>query len=514
MEVLEIIKSLRPAEEAPTNRTDGDNGNARFTVAIIGAGFAGATLAAQLLRRAGASFSVVLIERRAFPGRGVAYGTQFDGHLLNVRAQSMSAYPETPDHFLRWAQKNYDCSVKAGDFLPRRVYGQYVLSLLHEERKLHPGQFQCIQDEAVSVARLGRTTEIRLRNGRTIFADKVVLALGNFPPANPHLPGKTPASVRYVSNPWLPSTSIDPAKYADKGDREKSVLLVGSGLTAVDVAIELRARGFEGTIHTLSRRGLLPQTHQAFVPVPLSWNKNFPRTTRGLLRLIRAEIHAATVQGGNWRAVIDSLRPVTQEIWRSLPRPEQQRFLRHVRPYWEVHRHRVAPSIGAQLASQLLSGQIQIHAGRITAYREDSDGVTVSYRDRKSGKLVQLLVDRVINCTGPDADLRRVDSLLLSNLISQKLACPDSLFLGLAVSENGALIDSTGTPSRFLYTVGSLRKGSLWETTAVPEIRAQVSELATLLSAEYVSKNLEPEKRESRQLEPVAAHQSSVEQVS
>jgi uncharacterized NAD(P)/FAD-binding protein YdhS len=444
----------------------------------------------------------------------VAYGTQFDGHLLNVRAQSMSAYPETPDHFLRWAQKNYDCSVKAGDFLPRRVYGQYVLSLLHEERKLHPGQFQCIQDEAVSVARLGRTTEIRLRNGRTIFADKVVLALGNFPPANPHLPGKTPASVRYVSNPWLPSTSIDPAKYADKGDREKSVLLVGSGLTAVDVAIELRARGFEGTIHTLSRRGLLPQTHQAFVPVPLSWNKNFPRTTRGLLRLIRAEIHAATVQGGNWRAVIDSLRPVTQEIWRSLPRPEQQRFLRHVRPYWEVHRHRVAPSIGAQLASQLLSGQIQIHAGRITAYREDSDGVTVSYRDRKSGKLVQLLVDRVINCTGPDADLRRVDSLLLSNLISQKLACPDSLFLGLAVSENGALIDSTGTPSRFLYTVGSLRKGSLWETTAVPEIRAQVSELATLLSAEYVSKNLEPEKRESRQLEPVAAHQSSVEQVS
>ena len=462
MELLDIIANSGGIKE-----------NSRFTVAIIGGGFAGTTLAAQLLRQSDDSVSIVLIERTAFPGRGIAFGTQFDGHLLNVRAQNMSAYPELPDHFVRWTQVNYDSSVKPCDFLPRRVYGQYVLSLLQEESKLNPGRFHCVQDEANSLSQVGEIAKIKLRSGRTIFADKVVLALGNFPPANLPLPGKTSASPRYIANPW----SSNPSRYIDG----RSVLLVGSGLTAVDVAIELRAWGFEGTINMLSRHGLLPQTHKAAVPVPLFWNKNSPRTARGLLRVIRAEINAAAAHGSNWRAVIDAIRPVTQEIWRSLPQAEKRRFLRHVRAYWEVHRHRVAPQIGGQLDSQVLSGEIQNHAGRITAYDEDSDGVTVSYRNRKNGETSRLRVDRVINCTGPESDIRRISSPLLSSLLQQKLICPDALFMGLDVSQNGALIGADGAASGFLYTVGSSRKGTLWETTAVPEIRVQVKELATLI---------------------------------
>lgn len=459
------------------HRTSRDQKEPLFRVAIIGGGFAGAVLAAQLLRRGDGLVSIAMIDSGAVPGRGVAYGTQFDGHLLNVRAQGMSAYPEIPDHFLRWAQTNYDPGAQPADFIPRRVYGQYVSSLLQEESSFRPGLLQPIKDEAVSMVRVARSARIHLRSGRTIVADKVVLAVGNFSPSDPLLPGKTPESSRYVANPWSPHS-------LDSVNQDEDVLLIGSGLTALDVVLELRARGVTGTLHLVSRRGLLPQAHKATLPWPLFWNESCPRTVRRLLHLIRLEIDAAHEEGSGRRAVIDSLRPVTQKIWRSLPEPEQRRFLRHLRPYWDAHRHRVAPEIRAQIAIQLLSGEIRAHAGRVTAYAEDRLGVAVSYRERRSGKIKQLGVDRVINCTGPESDLRRVASPLLSDLMSKQFVCPDALSLGLKISENGSLVDGAGSTSDLLYTLGSTCKGTLWESTAVPEIRAQASELAILLLSE------------------------------
>jgi uncharacterized NAD(P)/FAD-binding protein YdhS len=258
---------------------------------------------------------------------------------------------------------------------------------------------------------------------------------------------------------------------------------VGSGLTSVDVAITLRERGFRGTIHILSRRGLLPQTHQATAPWPPFWDEQSPRTVRGLLRLIRTQVEAAEKTGSGWRAVVDSLRPFTQEIWRSLSLKERRRFLRHVRPYWDVHRHRIAPMIGAMLASQIQDGQIETHAGRIQAYGENADGVEVTYRDRESERLERVRVDRVINCTGPESDCRRVKHPLLTDLLRRKLSRPDPLFLGLDVSHDGALIDVHGKASDVLYALGPIRKGSLWETIAVPDLRVQVSELSSRLLA-------------------------------
>jgi uncharacterized NAD(P)/FAD-binding protein YdhS len=386
----------------------------------------------------------------------------------------MSAYPDDPEHFLEWARIDHDPKVSPNDYLPRPVYGQYVTSLLQQEIERYPGKIEHVQDEAVSLARIGDTAEIRLRSGRVLFADKVVIALGNFPPGDPRLPGRTPHNQRYVSNPWKSTALGDVAQ-------DKSVLLLGSGLTSVDVAITLRGRGFRGIIHILSRRGLLPQTHKATAPWPPFLDDQSPRTVRGLLRLIRTQVEAAERAGSGWRAVIDSLRPFTQEIWRSLSFTERRRFLRHLRPYWDVHRHRVAPVIGTRLASQIHDGQIEIHAGRIKAYAEDIDGVDVTYRDRVSGQLERLRVDRVINCTGPESDCRNVDDLLLTDLMRQKLARPDQLFLGLDVSPDGALIDAHGAASNLLYAIGPVRKGSLWETIAVPELRVQVFDLSRVL---------------------------------
>jgi uncharacterized NAD(P)/FAD-binding protein YdhS len=288
-----------------------------------------------------------------------------------------------------------------------------------------------------------------------------------------------------VANPWSARAEVNTAEDAyHNGNSAKDILLIGSGLTAVDVAIELRARGFGGTIHMLSRRGLLPQVHKSATCMPSIFGENFPSTASALLREIRTQVARAEAEGNNWRAVIDSIRPMTQKIWHSLPIAEQRRFLRHVRPYWEIHRHRVAPQIGEQLYSELSNGQIQIHAGRITEYSEDEGGVTVQYRARVNGESAQLRVDRVINCTGPEADFRRAGSPLLSDLLQQGLVCADSLSLGLEVDDDGALIADDGNASEILFTLGSSRKGMLWETTAVPEIRVQAKELTALLASQ------------------------------
>jgi len=454
------------------------------TITIVGGGFSGCMLATQLLRLARGSVSVVLIDRGARPGRGVAFGTSFEGHLLNVRARDMSAYPDLPDHFVKWAQRNYRSSAKPCDFLPRRTYGDYIEAQLREAAQSHPGKIRFVQQEAVSLRRTaigtGQPIDLGLASGETVVADKAVLALGNFPPGDLPLPGKPSDSRRYVADPWSANASIDVGQ-------DNSLLLIGSGLTSVDKVIELRARGFEGIIHVLSRRGLLPQSHKWIAPSPSFWNADCPRTVRELLRLIRSEVKAAEAEGGDWRSVIDSLRPVTEEIWRSLPPAEKRRFLRHLRTYWDVHRHRIAGRVADQLAQQMRRGKIQVHAGRITEYAEERNAVAVTFRDRKSGLPVTLRVNRVINCTGPECDFRRVGSKLLTDLISKKLARPDELSLGLDVSDEGAVVDANGIPSDFLFALGPLCKGSLWETIAVPEIRVQAAELAKHLIASSVA---------------------------
>ncbi len=479
------------------NRTPGHDPNGKLTIAIIGGGFSGATLAAQLLRHSVEPISVVVIERGSTRGRGVAYGTMQGWHLLNVPAGDMSAFADDRGHLLRWAQDNFDSRVGPESFLPRRVYGQYIESLLKEAAASRPSEFAWKCDQAISVIRSGSKAEIGLQSGDIVVADKVILALGNFPPSNPPLPGRPQSSPRYIQFAWS-------AEALEGVENENNILLIGSGLTAVDLAVALRAREFHGTIHVLSRRGLLPHKHAAAKKWPAFWNEDSPKTALGLMRLIRKQLQDADQSGHDWRAVIDSLRPFTQRIWQSLPKKERLRFLRHARPYWEVHRHRIAPEIGGLIGYQLVNHHIQAHAGRITGYQDDKDGVNVTYRDRKSGQEQSLRVDRVINCTGPETDCRRLDNPLLSSLLNQRLARPDPLFLGLDVSPDGALIDADGVPSDFLYAVGPPRKGSLWETTAVPEIREGVLGLVEhLLGTSRLSKSPDKAKPDGVAYSPV-----------
>ncbi|MCL1474113.1 FAD/NAD(P)-binding protein [Argonema antarcticum] len=456
--------------------------NLPIAIAIIGGGFSGSIVAAHLLRNATFPLNIKLIERRPTFGRGVAYGTKYGCHLLNVPAAKMSAFPDDPEHFLRWVQKEAQSRgnlmlsiVKPDTFVPRKIYGEYIQAVLDEAEAAAKEnvQLERIKNEAVSISPDANGATVSLSTGQTLRAEKVVLALGNFPPTDPAIQDRSfYTSLRYVSYPWSPHalTDIDP---------KDAVLLIGSGLTMLDLAVALKEQGHAGAIHVVSRHGLLPYPHKFTTPYPAFLSvEGAPKTIRSLVRLVREEVKNAIARGYDWRAVLDSLRPLTQQLWQQLPLEEQRRFLRHVRIYWEVHRHRVSPGVADIVADMLHSEQMVVHAGRIQAYDEDDEAVDVAIRKRHTTDLEVVRVARVINSTGTECDYRKFGHPLIQNLRSHGFIRSDALAIGLDVSPNGALLDVDGVVSQILYTLGPPRQGRLWETTAVPEIRVQAQELA------------------------------------
>ena len=461
--------------------------NSQVDILIIGGGFSGTMLAVHLLRHTDLYIGVV--DRGTLPGRGLAYGSPHRFHLLNVPAGEMSAWPDAPDDFLSWARTHFDASLQARSFPPRSIYGAYLGSLLESTLdEFGKDRFQRIRDGARSLHRRKGRLAVQTNSGTELLASVVVLATGNFPPANPSLPGLRTSASFYFQFAWAKNVLEDLPTTG-------SVLLLGSGLTSVDLIMALKSKGFRGVIHVLSHKGLFPRPRRQQrpdEPWPLFWDETSPRTVRGLLRLIRKQVRDAAARGINWRAVIDSLRPVTQEIWRSLPIEEQRRFVRHLRTYWDVHRHRVAPEIADLLDDMRSDGLVRLHTGTVTQYFETDNKAEVHYWDRRTRSKKKLRVDRVINCSGSETDCRRIDESFITSLVVQGFARPDRLFLGVDVNEHGALIDYKGTPSHRLYAVGPVRKGCFWETTAVPEIRVQAAALAEHLAGMFQRSNPHP----------------------
>jgi uncharacterized NAD(P)/FAD-binding protein YdhS len=466
----------------------------RPTIAIVGGGFSGSMVAVHLLRQAQGPLRIVLIERDDAPGRGVAYRDQPERHLLNVRAEAMSAFPASPDHFLDWVNNTYSPCHPVGtkEFVPRRIYGAYIQWLLADaqSRARRGVELSVRHDEAVGIAVAADGATIRFARGRRLHASRVVLALGNAGPADPPLPVDAEAASseaffkgpHYLAHAWSKS-----GLYAIGADED--LLLVGSGLTALDWLAALQETGHRGHIHLVSRRGLLPQPHRPAHPQALSFDPlALPPRVRPLLRRLRAESAA-----GEWRSAIDALRPYTPALWQRLPPAEQRRFLRHVRPFWEIHRHRAPPRIADRVEELVRSGRLQVTAGRLGGICEHGGSVEVRIVRRRSGGELRLNVHRVVNCTGPESNYRRLNHPLIVNLREQGLIEPDALGLGLMTDANGALLDRNGAPSDLLFTLGPTRKGELWETTAVPEIRVHAQAIARRLLASGVPANRSPQ---------------------
>jgi len=452
------------------------------TVAIIGAGFSGTIAAVHLLRSAGSGpLRILLIDPRGVAGRGVAYGTTSPSHVLNVPAGRMSAFAGDEDDFLRFA-KAHDLGTTGGSFVPRRLYGDYLAARLGEAVQAGASYGHTLDLIAGRVTVLSERgdggMEVRLTDGRTFAADQVLLALGNFAPSDPPVPGGEAVfrSPRYIRNPWTPGA-------LERIPGDAPVLLIGTGLTMLDVAVDLAGRGRSAPLHAISRRGLVPLPHRPH-GAPPSYGHLPPEliacepTAVAYLRAIRRHVRQVARNGIDWREVVASLRPETPRLWETLSPVERRRFLRHARPYWDVHRHRVAPDLHHVFESLRADGALRLTAGRITRLAEEGDGVAVTLRPRGTTAAHTLHVAVVVNCTGPESDVRHLGDPLLDALLTRGEARADGLGLGLDTDQLGRVRRRDGSPHPALWLTGPLLKGGYWEATAVPELRVHAARAA------------------------------------
>ncbi len=435
------------------------------TIAIIGGGVSG-TLTAFHLARQGTPARVILIDQRPDFGLGLAYSTPSLRHLLNVPAGKISALPDQPNHFLIWLRSNHDLAATEKTFAPRAVFGRYIQSLLKSMSQ--------IEQEIARVAdvRLQNAGAVlTLDNGCELRADLVVLATGNFDP-DP-LSGITKAasdSGLYRHNAWAAETyeGLDP---------DATVALIGTGLTGVDVVLRLRELGHRGRIIALSRHGIFPNRHDDYTPLHSSAiPSDTPATCVAYLRALHAVIRGGT----EWRAAIDSLRETTNELWLRLPIEEKKRFHRHLQRRWEVVRHRMAPPIADVIESELRNGTLGIYEGHLKTVNVSAAGAHITFRTHDDSDSFD--ADRVINCTGPSMNYRRIPSALLQNMFNRGLVTSGPFGTGFHCSRDGAVIDTAGHASEIIFNLGPGRLGDLMESIAVPEIRQQAAELASTLA--------------------------------
>ncbi len=451
----------------------------RPTVAVIGAGFSGLMTALSLLEQPDGP-RVRLIERRKAFGRGAAYSTTFKDHLLNVRASNMSAFPDQPDHFVNWLATEGEGTGPTA-FAQRSRYGAYLQAMLaRAAERSEAGRLLLEADGVVGLAPQGAGWRLTCAMGRDLDVDAVVLAIGNFPPHQPAgLTDAAAKSPRFAADPWSSDLSAAP----DGGQ----AVLIGTGMTMVDVALRLAAERPDLKLLAVSRRGLLPHRHLESGPAPLSWDPGRRPTARRLIRQMRFLARSA-----DWRSVIDGVRPHVQAIWRGWTADERSRFLRHARPWWDIHRHRLAPGVAAQIDDLIRSGVLTVRAGRISRIAEDGDALSVDWRPKREPEMQTTAACLVVNCTGPTGQLARSPDPLIADLARQQLIRPDQQDLGLDVDALGRLIAADGSPSPTLYSIGPVTRGAFWEITSVPDIRVQAAALARQLSAQLRERNAAP----------------------
>jgi uncharacterized NAD(P)/FAD-binding protein YdhS len=455
----------------------------RRTFGIVGGGFTGTMLAVHLIEQSSVPVRILLFDRSGAFGGGVAYSTPNAKHLLNVRVTNMSAYDSRPEHFVEWLEGNpagSDAEVR-GTFVSRGVYGQYLRSTLSACLDAHPTSSMLgVNAEVVSLIPGRQSVEVRTSDGARHRVDRVALCVGNFPPALPVKPETGAAGeARYIANPWSDGL-------AQIGTND-TVVLVGTGLTMVDVALELNSRGHKGRMLALSRRGFLPLPHRAVSPYPAFLTpQSLPTTISGLMRTVRREVATAAASGVDWRAVLDSMRPQTQALWRGLSIAERRRFLRHVRPYWEVHRHRVGLPVAAEIEELLRSERLAVMAARLQRIELGEKGVCVTAKPRGEDTVQRIEGTWLVNCSGPQLDYRRIGDPLIRSLFEHGLARPDALSLGLDLGDDYRLVGRDGVASEVLFALGPPIQGNLWETTAVPDIRKQCEAVARYLTATTV----------------------------
>lgn len=458
-------------------------------IAIIGGGASG-TLLLQQLSRSKINIRVVHIDPAPI-GPGLPYTTPHPGHVLNVPAGRMSAFPDDAEHFIRWTQSR-GYQVGGGDFVPRGMYGEYLKHLADQAAASLGPRLRTIRARATDLhlytshfENVDRGRLITLDNGHTVHASHVVLALGNFTPANPAgLNSDITAHANYFRDPWTSGTRF--ADALQSADARRGVLVIGTGLSMMDIVMQIRSSAPDLHVTAISRRGLVSQPHRSHhhapatqPPPPIDY---WPNNAKGLLRAIRTYVQTCQKREIDWREAITALRPVTARLWQSMSIAERDRFLRTLVPYWDTHRHRCAPSIAEAISDSRAKGKLDVMAARLGHISAASHGFEVTLHLRNGG-VKQIAPGLIINCTGPHMDLSKVGDPLIASLLAQGAVHQDALRIGMELDGLGRPLDHHGMPHTSLWTIGPLRRALLWETIAIPEIRVQAAELSQQLVA-------------------------------
>jgi uncharacterized NAD(P)/FAD-binding protein YdhS len=438
---------------------------------IIGGGASGVLLAYQLLQNPDFGFRVTLIERRSEIGRGPAYHTSNPDHVLNVRAANMSALPDDPEHFWRWLSNRTEGPLCPDPycFVPRRTYGDYLASLTASLTSDESGlpRLTVLHGQCVDIEEGSASVAVTLADGSRHIGDVAILATGNESPI---------ARLPCDADPWAPPSSAV--------NKDATVLILGTGLTMIDYVLSLLRDGHQGQIIAMSRRGLLARAHRRTEPLRIDeGDVPFGASASQLLRWFRSRIDAHMAKGGDWRSVIDAIRPYTQRLWQKLPLSSRRRFLEHARAWWDVHRHRTAPEVEMRLTQTLASGRLKVVAATLTGMEENAGGALVRYRRRGQSESANLQVGMIVDCTGIVKDPRATGNPVVQRLFERGLVRTDALQIGLDVAEDCAVINRNGIASRRLFAVGPLTRAAFWEIIAIPDIRDQCAELAARLAA-------------------------------
>lgn len=438
----------------------------RKHVVVIGAGFSGVAAAAAIARRKAAR--VTLVGRDGF-GPGLAYSTRDKSHLLNVRASNMSAYADKPHDFADWLKSKTGAEPSA--FTTRGRFGAYTEDVLKRAQRsaMFGAGLKRVRGEAVACHAGSGWWHVELDSGKSIEANAIVLALGNQPISQS---GVFADAGITMLNPW----DADKMRRIGKGD----VLLIGAGLTMIDAALSLAERPRTQTIYALSRRGQTPRTHLDPPRSPPATPIDLPPRLSQALHEFRREVRAMAERGEPWQLAVDRMRGSTPALWRALSIEDQRRFLRHLRVWWDVHRHRAAPEIFVRAEELQRSGKLRVLAGEVSSAEKAGKQYEIFHRQRGSMVRHRLEVSAVINCTGSNMDLTRSTDPLIQQLLTEGLARAHPTGIGFDLDENARVIDARGQSQAGVYAIGPITQGAFWESTAVPEIRTQAAAIAAL----------------------------------
>lgn len=450
------------------------------TIAIIGGGFSGAATAIHICRSYQKPLKVLFFNHGYPTAKGIAYSSQSKYHVLNVAACKMSLFNNEPLHFVNWVRNNYaefnDENLE-NKFLPRSIFGEYVVHHFSNARK------NILSVEVVEIKK--QVTDIEFVNGKyTVVtsenekhsADKILYAPGNFMPEIPKsVSNELIESKYYFSNPWTDDA-------IDNLNNNDDVLILGTGLTMVDTVLSLVERKLQGNIIAASTHGFFPLPHRKYEPYSdILIELKRPYSINQIFDVFRKHVKEARKRNLFGAAVVDALRPFTQDIWLQLDLSEKKRFINHVRHTWGLARHRLPVEVYERITPLLQSGKLKILAGRIKESKLTDGKVEVMITERKSQIPVFMKAQRIINCTGPQTNITKINDSLMQNLLKRNLIEPDELDLGIRATAYGNVITENKISTSF-FTIGSTLRGVLWESTAVPEIRVQAERVAKLLT--------------------------------